>query len=364
LNIVLTGPMGSGKTKLGQKTAIALNMKFIDTDALIVKKTGMSINDIFAEHGEIGFRKHEEKVVAEVSKLDNHIIATGGGVVLNPVNMRLLRTKGIIIYLNASFETLYERLKDKKDRPLLKHGDFKKELKKHSQERISLYQNTDFIIDIDKMSSDEISEKIVDISRLPLIRICACIMGDDPEMQIKQASRSGASLVELRFDLISNPDIAALIQTSGLPVIATDRKNKDNLIKAIEEGCNYVDVEIESSAYDKIIEKAKAHNCRVIASLHDFEKTPENLSFDKKGADFLKIATKINTVEDGKRLLQLLQNRNDLIVIGMGKLGSFTRVIAPLFGSYLTYASVTQNTAPGQLSLKTMNEIYKRRGLR
>jgi len=364
VNIVLTGPMGSGKTTIGQKVASALNMKFIDTDALIVKKNGMSINEIFTKYGQSSFRKYEEQVIADVSKFDNYIIATGGGVVLNPVNMRRLRLNSIIINLRISFETLYERIKDEKDRPLLNQGNFKEELKKYSEGRFSFYQNADFIIDIDSIKMEDIVERIISVAKIPQIRICGCIAGANPSQQIKQAVKLGASLVEFRFDLISNPDISSLIQTSSLPVIATDRKNKNNLIKAIEEGCNFVDVEIGSLQRDEIIQKAREYDCKVIVSVHDFEKTPECLSFDKGKADILKIATKINMMEDSKRLLYLLQVKNDLIVVGMGDRGSFTRIIAPLLGSYLTYASVHQNTAPGQLDLKTIHEIYKGMGLR
>ena len=167
-----------------------------------------------------------------------------------------------------------------------------------------------------------------------------------------------------RLDLISNPDISSLVQMSGLPVIATDRKNKNNLIKAIDEGCDFVDVEIESQKKEKVIEKAKSNDCKVIASMHDFEKTPENFLFNKGKADMFKIAAKVNSVEDCKRLLNLLRNRKDLIVIGMGELGTFTRIVAPLLGSYLTYASIDQSIAPGQLSLETMRGIYRSMGLR
>jgi shikimate kinase len=364
VNIVLTGPMGSGKTTIGQKVASAFDMKFIDTDALIVKKYGMSINEIFARYGESSFRRSEEQVIADVSKFNNCVIATGGGVVLNPVNMRRLRLNSITINLRISFEMLHERIKDEKDRPLLNQGNFKDELKEYSEGRSSFYQNADFIIDIDNIEMEDIVERIISITKLPQIRICGCISGDNPSQQIKQAVKLGASLVEFRFDLISNPEISSLIQTSSLPVIATDRKNKNNLIKAIEEGSNFVDVEIESPQRDEIIKKAREYDCKVIVSVHDFEKTPELLSFDKGKADILKIATKINTIEDSKRLLNLLQVKNDLIVVGMGDSGSYTRIIAPLLGSYLTYASIHQNIAPGQLDLKTIHGLYRGMGLR
>lgn len=364
MNIVLTGPMGSGKTTIGKAVSQDLNMNFIDTDSLIMKKEGMSINEIFAKYGQSDFREREEEVITKVSKLDNHVIATGGGVVLRSVNMRRLRQNGVVINLRASFETLYMRMKYKKDRPLLNKSTFKEELKKHSDGRLQFYKNADFVIETDKMDVEKITERIVNIAKMPHVRICGCVAGSNPAKQIQHAVELGASIVELRLDLIPNPDVSSLVQMSGLPVIATDRKNKNNLINAIEDGCDFVDVETESPEKEKVIEKAKSNDCKVIASMHDFEKTPENFSFNKGKADMFKIAAKVNSIEDCKRLLNLLKNRNDLIVIGMGELGTFTRIVAPLFGSYLTYASIDQSIVPGQLSLETMRGIYRSMGLR
>lgn len=364
MNIVLTGPMGSGKTTVGKPIAKSLGMKFLDTDKLIMKKSEMNVNEIFLKYGEKDYRIREEEVISEVSKLDNHVISTGGGVVLNPVNMRRMRRNGLIINLWASPETLYGRLKDKKDRPLLKKSTFKKDLKKYSEDRLPFYKNADFIIETDQIEAEKIAERIVNIVQMPRVRICGCIAGGNPVKQIQRAIELGASLVELRLDLIPNPDISSLVKMSGLPVIATDRENKDNLIKAIEAGCDFVDIEIESPEKKRIIEKAKQNDCQVIVSMHDFEKTPEKISIEKGNADLFKIATKVNSIEDCKRILDLLKNRNDLIVIGMGEFGSFTRIIAPLYGSYLTYASINKITAPGQLDLKTINNIYKGMGLK
>ncbi|MFH1424329.1 MAG: type I 3-dehydroquinate dehydratase [archaeon] len=360
MNLVLTGPMGSGKSAVGEDVAEALGMEFVDTDELVVQKAGMGINEIFEKHGQGKFRELEESVVAEVAKLDNHVIATGGGAVLRFVNMRRLRRNGLVVNLKASVETLHERLKGKKDRPLLNKLNPEEELRKHSEGRMPFYRNADFTIETDGLSIEEVAQKVVSLIKLPSVRICACIAGENPEKQIESALEKGAGMVELRLDLIENPQILQLVQMSGLPVIATDRENPENIIRAIEAGCDLVDVDAEDENKERIVKKARLNGCKVIVSMHDFEKTPEEIKIPE-GGDLKKIACKVNTLEDAERLLKLAQERKDLIVVGMGELGRHTRVAAPLLGSYLTYAG---NIAPGQLPLESMVNIYKEAGLR
>ncbi len=114
-NIVLTGMPGSGKSTVGRALAELLDRPFVDTDALIVEKTGKQISDIFAEVGEKGFRDIETQVVKEASgNLTGHIIATGGGAILRDENVRALRRTGRLYFLNRSLEALIPT----EDRPL------------------------------------------------------------------------------------------------------------------------------------------------------------------------------------------------------------------------------------------------------
>ncbi|RMF90114.1 MAG: shikimate kinase, partial [Methanobacteriota archaeon] len=122
-NIVLTGFMGAGKSAVGKRLGSRLGMPVVDTDEIIEQETEMRISDIFAEFGEPHFREIERMVVEGVSELEGHIIITGGGVVLNPENMKLLRKNGVIVYLHATPEVLYERVKSETHRPLLQVKD-------------------------------------------------------------------------------------------------------------------------------------------------------------------------------------------------------------------------------------------------
>ena len=122
--IILIGMMGSGKSTVGAELAKEFQIKFEDTDLLIEKTQGKSISDLILSRGENSFRNIEtallEGLVENKDFLsDGFVLSTGGGIVLRERNRSLLRELGKIIWLSASVETLYERLKDFSDRPLL-----------------------------------------------------------------------------------------------------------------------------------------------------------------------------------------------------------------------------------------------------
>lgn len=143
MNVVLTGFMATGKSTIGKEVARISKFKFIDTDEMIVKKAGMEINDIFAKYGEKQFREIEKDVIKEVAQMDNMVVATGGGVVLDRENIDLLRGNGIIINLNPDFSVIEERaLKARESRPLMKNESME-EIKKRFDERKPYYDNCD-----------------------------------------------------------------------------------------------------------------------------------------------------------------------------------------------------------------------------
>jgi shikimate kinase len=118
-NIVLFGFMGTGKTRVGQAVAERLGMTYVDLDDLIEAREAMTISELFDVKGEPYFRRVESEVAAEAARLDRHVIATGGGVVLNEANIRTLERSGVGICLNATAEAIYERVKAETHRPLL-----------------------------------------------------------------------------------------------------------------------------------------------------------------------------------------------------------------------------------------------------
>lgn len=112
--------MGAGKSVTAKKLADLLKRTLVSTDELIVQREGRTINDIFKDSGEPYFRRVEKAVVAEVSQQDNLVIDCGGGVVLDQDNIVNLRKQGVVFYLSAPAEVIYQRVKDQGHRPLLK----------------------------------------------------------------------------------------------------------------------------------------------------------------------------------------------------------------------------------------------------
>jgi len=111
--------MGAGKTTVGRQLARRLGRRFFDSDHEIVERTGVLIPTIFEIEGEEGFRRRESQTIAELSCVDNIVLATGGGAVLNPENRRILHETGWCVYLNVPPVLLYERTKHDRNRPLL-----------------------------------------------------------------------------------------------------------------------------------------------------------------------------------------------------------------------------------------------------
>lgn len=164
MNIILCGFMGSGKSTIGKLLAKKLDRKFIDLDDYIVKKRGMSINDIFKKYGEANFRKSETQSAKNISLLDNHVVALGGGTVVNPKNAEILKTSGKIIMLDILPETVYNRLKNDKSRPLLQTDDKLKAITDMMNSRLPYYNNAaDYKISVDGKSKEKIIEEIIKI---------------------------------------------------------------------------------------------------------------------------------------------------------------------------------------------------------
>ena len=163
-NIYLIGLMGSGKTTLGKSLAKKLNRPFIDTDQLIEQKSGVDVSMIFEFEGEVGFRERETKLLSEIALKKEHIVSTGGGIILSKYNRDVIAKSGIIFYLKTQPAELFIRLQNDKTRPLLQGTNLKEKLTKIYAERCTLYEITaDYIIETKNKKISQILTNIEEI---------------------------------------------------------------------------------------------------------------------------------------------------------------------------------------------------------
>lgn len=161
-NIILAGFMGTGKTTVGKLLARYRGMEFTDMDDCIVRRTGKSIPEIFATDGEPAFRALERQVVIELSARSGLVVATGGGVVLNPDNLRDFSAHGLLVCLTASPEVILERLRGDTGRPLLNAGDKGGKIRALLASRQHLYEAIPVKINTDTLGADAIARRILD----------------------------------------------------------------------------------------------------------------------------------------------------------------------------------------------------------
>ena len=155
-NIVLVGFMGTGKTSIGRRISSQLRMRYVDTDEIVERDSRRRISDIFAEDGESAFRELENEAVRKVSKLHNHVISTGGGVVLKEANMTELKRNGVVFCLTATPEEIYRRVGHQTHRPLLQTPDPLVKIQSMLAERRPYYAEADHTISTTGRSFGEI----------------------------------------------------------------------------------------------------------------------------------------------------------------------------------------------------------------
>ena len=162
-NIALIGFMGTGKTTVGRVLAEKLRRSFVELDSLVEQKAGKSIPDIFQQDGETAFRELEIEVTKEVSKDKNLVIACGGGLVLNKINIDCLRESARVVYLTASPKVILKRVSGEAgERPLLNVPDRASEIQELLGFRKSFYERAaDITIDTSKLDINSVAEQII-----------------------------------------------------------------------------------------------------------------------------------------------------------------------------------------------------------
>lgn len=165
-NIILIGPMGSGKSTIGNIIARRLHREFEDSDHFIEERTGVDIARIFDVEGEQGFRDRESNALKELLEANGRVIATGGGSILREENRQLLKQKGFIIFLDTSVNQQMHRLRRDKKRPLLQTDNPRERLEALLAERRPIYLDlADLAVKTDKRVARRLATDIID--RLP-----------------------------------------------------------------------------------------------------------------------------------------------------------------------------------------------------
>ncbi len=144
--IALVGLMGVGKSSIGRRLALALDMPFRDADTEVENAAGQSIADIFATYGEPVFREGERKVIARLLDEGPHVLATGGGAFVNDETRALIRERAISVWLKADLELLARRVGRKDTRPLLRGKDPLDVLKAQAETRYPHYEQADIVV--------------------------------------------------------------------------------------------------------------------------------------------------------------------------------------------------------------------------
>ncbi len=146
-SIVMVGMMGAGKTAVGQALARRLGVDFLDSDEEIVKAANMSIAEIFARDGETFFRDRESEVIGRLLETERAVLSTGGGAFLAERNRAMISDRGVSVWLRADLELLWNRVKHKDTRPLLRTADPRATLTEIYNARVPVYALADLAVD-------------------------------------------------------------------------------------------------------------------------------------------------------------------------------------------------------------------------
>ncbi|MBO6885483.1 MAG: shikimate kinase [Marivita sp.] len=161
--VVLVGMMGAGKTAVGKALATMLHAPFLDSDAEIEKAANMTIPEIFARDGEPFFRVKERQVISRLIEREKGVLSTGGGAYMAEENREIISKKGVAVWLNADLDVLWQRVRHKDTRPLLRGPDPFGTLKRICNERVPVYALADLSVKSEQgLSIDDMALRVID----------------------------------------------------------------------------------------------------------------------------------------------------------------------------------------------------------
>jgi shikimate kinase len=163
--VALVGLMGAGKSAIGKRLALRLGLPFVDADDEIERAAGCSIAEFFERFGEAEFRAGERRVIARLLAGPAHVLSTGGGAYMDPETRALMRAHAITVWLRAELDVLYDRVRKRTHRPLLRGGDPKEILERLMSQRYPVYAEADIVVESTAQPVDITTDQVIEALR-------------------------------------------------------------------------------------------------------------------------------------------------------------------------------------------------------
>jgi shikimate kinase/3-dehydroquinate synthase len=261
-NLIITGFMGVGKSEVGREVARRLGREFVDMDALIEERVGMTIPAIFAQRGEGFFRHQERQLCQELAKRHGLVIATGGGALIPDENRQALGANGLLVCLNCNFEEILQRLAQAEDRPLLEVADRRERIENLLAQRREAYDRVPHQIDTTGLTVEEVTERVIrllgDWKGAVVEKIIVQTPTGSYEIYLGEGllARVGEFVREQglrgRVALVTNPTVGDLYAPTV--VESLQKADFETIICQVPDGEAYKTLDTVRSLYDQFIE--------------------------------------------------------------------------------------------------------------
>ena len=163
--VALVGLMGAGKSAIGKRLAVRLGLPFVDADDEIERAAGCSIAEFFEKYGEADFRAGERRVIARLLDEPPHVLSTGGGAYIHPETRALMRRKAVTVWLRAELDVLFDRVRRRGHRPLLRQGEPREILARLMDQRYPIYAEADIVVESTAQPADRTTDQVLDALR-------------------------------------------------------------------------------------------------------------------------------------------------------------------------------------------------------
>jgi shikimate kinase len=163
--VALVGLMGAGKSAIGRRLGQRLGLPFVDADDEIERAAGCTISEFFERFGETEFRNGERRVISRLLEGPPHVLSTGGGAYIDAATRALMREKALTVWLRADLEVLYDRVRKRSHRPLLREGDPREILGRLMDQRYPIYAEADLVVESTAQPADRTTDQVIEALR-------------------------------------------------------------------------------------------------------------------------------------------------------------------------------------------------------